>query len=55
MFFASLMVHTEKVIRVLPQKGVAFDLDEIDKIASVCCALTNVSESAAPFQRWGCQ
>ncbi|CAL9704626.1 unnamed protein product [Knipowitschia caucasica] len=62
---ASLRIHIERVIGVLRQKytvlqstvPISFtdidrenDVTYLDKIVSVCCALTNVSESVVPFQ-----
>ena len=61
---ASLRIHIERVIGVLRQKyslakhcphkfhghSIENDVTYLDKIVSVCCALTNVSESVVPFQ-----
>ncbi|KAK9965554.1 hypothetical protein ABG768_004640 [Culter alburnus] len=62
---ASLRIHIERVIGVLRQKytvlqstvPISFtdidrenDVTYLDKIVSICCALTNVSESVVPFQ-----
>lgn len=62
---ASLRIHIERVKRVLRQKHTVLqstvpisftdidrenDVTYLDKIVSICCALTNVSESVVPFQ-----
>uniref|UniRef100_A0A667X785 DDE Tnp4 domain-containing protein n=1 Tax=Myripristis murdjan TaxID=586833 RepID=A0A667X785_9TELE len=62
---ASLRIHIERVIGVLRQKYTVLqstvpiiftdidrenDVTYLDKIVSVCCALTNVSESVVPFE-----
>ena len=62
---ASLRIHVERVIGVLRQKYTVLqstvpicftdidrenDVTYLDKMVSVCCALTNVSESVVSFQ-----
>ena len=62
---ASLRIHIERVIGVLHQKYTVLqstvpicftdierenDVTYLDKMVSVCCALTNVSESVVSFQ-----
>ncbi|XP_055012542.1 uncharacterized protein LOC129409806 [Boleophthalmus pectinirostris] len=62
---ASLRIHIERVIGVLRQKYTILqntvplsftdierenDVTYLDKIVSVCCALTNVCESVVPFE-----
>lgn len=61
---AAVRIHIERIIGVLRQKYTILqstvpitltDVDEentmhLDKIVSVCCALTNVGESVVPFQ-----